>query len=162
MEIEGDKITYRRASIDDIETLIEYRIRFMHEIFNRTEDEETKTVRKSLREYFSKAIPSNGFIAWLAEYDGKVIGTSGMVVWEMPARYGGIESGKLGYILNFYTIPEARRKGICTRLLNELIKEAKAIGLKYLHLHASEDGMSIYRKAGFVEPGQKELKLRLE
>lgn len=28
----------------------------------------------------------------------------------MPARYGELESGKLGYILNLYTIPEARRK----------------------------------------------------
>jgi len=84
-----------------------------------------------------------------------------MVVWQMPARYGGLESGKAGYILNLYTIPEVRRKGICTRLLNELIKEAKALGLKYLHLHASEDGISIYRKAEFTEPDQIELKLRL-
>jgi len=45
-------------------------------------------------------------------------------VQEIPARYGGVESGKLGYLLNFYTIPEARRKGICTILLSESIKEA--------------------------------------
>jgi ribosomal protein S18 acetylase RimI-like enzyme len=79
----------------------------------------------------------------------------------MPARYGGLESGRLGYILNLYTVPEARRKGICTRLLNELIKEAKSLGLKYLHLHASEEGRNIYRKAGFVEPDQTELILRI-
>jgi GNAT superfamily N-acetyltransferase len=115
-----------------------------------------------LRQYFSEAIPSNNFIAWLAEYNGKIIGTSGMVVWQMPARYGGLESGRLGYILNLYTVPEARRKGICTRLLNELIKEAKSLELKYLHLHASEEGRNIYRKAGFVEPDPIELILRLE
>jgi ribosomal protein S18 acetylase RimI-like enzyme len=85
-----------------------------------------------------------------------------MVVWQMPARYGGLESGKLGYILNLYTIPEARRKGICTRLLNELIGEAKLLGLRYLHLHASEEGISIYRKAGFAEPSQPELRLVLK
>ena len=162
MEIENDKINYRRANIDDVEVLIDYRVRFLNELFNRPEDDETEILRKTLREYFSEAIPSNDFIAWLAEYNGKIIGTSGMVVWQMPARYGGLESGKLGYILNLYTIPEARRKGICTRLLNELIKEAKSLGLKYLHLHASEDGISIYRKAGFVMPDQIELKLKLE
>jgi GNAT superfamily N-acetyltransferase len=142
--------------------LIDYRVRFLNELYNHTEDDETEILRKALREYFSEAIPSDDFIAWLAEYNGKIIGTSGMVVWQMPARYGGLESGKLGYILNLYTIPEARRKGICTRLLNELIKEAKSLGLKYLHLHASEDGISIYRKAGFVMPDQIELKLKLE
>ncbi|MDH5753780.1 MAG: GNAT family N-acetyltransferase [Candidatus Bathyarchaeota archaeon] len=162
MEIENDKINYRRAHIDDIEVLIDYRVRFLNELFNHPEDDETEILRKTLREYFSKAIPSNDFIGWLAEYNGKIIGTGGMVVWQMPAKYGGLESGKLGYILNLYTISEARRKGICTRLLNELIKEAKSLGLKYLHLHASEDGISIYKKAGFVMPDQIELKLKLE
>ncbi|MDH5782349.1 MAG: GNAT family N-acetyltransferase [Candidatus Bathyarchaeota archaeon] len=162
MGIENDKINYRRANIDDIEVLIDYRVRFLNELYNHPEDDETEILKKALRGYFSEAIHSNDFIAWLAEYNGKIIGTSGMVVWRMPARYGGIESGKLGYILNQYTIPEARRKGICTRLLDELIEEAKSLGLRYLHLHASEDGINIYRKAGFVEPDQIELKLKLE
>jgi ribosomal protein S18 acetylase RimI-like enzyme len=162
MEIENDRINYRRANIDDVEFLINFRIRCLNELYDHPEDDETEILRKALREYFSETIPSNDFIAWLAEHRGKIIGTSGMVVWRIPARYGGLESGKLGYILNLYTTPEARRKGICTRLLDELIKEAKSLGLKYLHLHASEDGMNIYRKAGFTEPDQIELKLRLE
>jgi N-acetylglutamate synthase-like GNAT family acetyltransferase len=61
-----------------------------------------------------------------------------------------------------YTIPEARRKGICTRLLEELIKEAKSLGISYLHLHASKDGEDIYRKAGFADFDQPEMKLRLK
>jgi len=147
MEIENDRINYRRANVDDIEILIDFRVRFLNELYNHPEDDETEILRKALREYFSEAIPSDDFIASLAEYNGKIIGTSGMVVWQMPARYGGLESGKLGYILNLYTIPQARKKGICTRLLNELIKEAKSLGLTYLHLHASEEGINIYRKA---------------
>jgi len=161
MSIENEKITYRRANINNVETLVEYRVRFLNELNNHPENEETKTLRKTLREYFSRTIPSNEFIAWLAEYNGKVVGTSGMVVWQLPSRYGGLESGKAGYLLNFYTIPGARRKGICTRLLNELLKEAKSLGIKYLHLHASKDGINIYRKAGFVEPSQTELNLVL-
>jgi GNAT superfamily N-acetyltransferase len=161
MEIEKEKIVYRRTIIDGVPALVDYRVRFLNELYDHSEDDETKILRKSLLEYFSKAIPSNDFIGWVAEYDGKIIGTSGMVVWKMPARYGGVESGKVGYLLNFYTVPEARRRGICTRLLNELIEEAKCLGLKYLHLRASNDGINIYRKAGFVEPNQIELGLRL-
>lgn len=48
------------------------------------------------------------------------------------------------------------------RFLNELIREARSMGLRYLHLHASKDGEPIYRKAGFVEPKMPELKLILE
>jgi GNAT superfamily N-acetyltransferase len=162
IEIEKKNIVYRRARIDDIPALVDYRVRFLNELNHHSENHETKILRESLLEYFNRAIPSNDFIAWLAEYDGKIIATSGMVVQQIPARYGGVESGKLGYLLNFYTIPKARRKGIGTLLLGKLIEEAKSLGLKYLYLHASKDGINIYRKAGFVEPEQPELKLRLE
>jgi GNAT superfamily N-acetyltransferase len=161
MEIEKKKIVYRRATIKDISILVEYRVRFLNELFNHPENDETAVVRKSLLEYLTKAIPSNDFIAWVAEYNGKIIATSGMVVWQKPALYGGVESGKLGYLLNFYTLPEARRKGIATQLLNKLIEEAKSLGLRYLHLHASKDGLNIYKKAGFIEPDQPELELRI-
>jgi GNAT superfamily N-acetyltransferase len=162
MRIEKEKLVYRRATINDKPILVEFRVRFLNELNNHLENDETKIVRKSLLGYFNGAIPSNDFIAWLAEYDGKIIATSGMVVQQIPARYGGVESGRLGYLLNFYTIPEARRNGIATVLLGKLIEEAKSLGLKYLYLHASEDGISIYRRAGFVESEQPELKLRLE
>jgi GNAT superfamily N-acetyltransferase len=162
MKIEKERIAYRRATIDDASVLVDYRVRFLNELFKHPENAETAVIRKSLLQYFAKAIPSKDFIAWVAECDGKVIATGGMVVWQKPATYGGVESGKLGYLLNFYTIPDARRKGVGTQLLNELIKEAKSLGLKYLHLHASKDGIGIYRKAGFVEHWQPELELRLE
>jgi len=162
MGIRREKIVYRRARINDVHDLVDYRVRFLNELYKHAEDGKTEILRKSLLEYFTKAIPSNDFIGWVAEYDGKIIGTSGMVVWQIPAKYGGVESGKLGYLLNFYTVPEARRMGIGTRLLNELIKEAKSLGLKDLRLHASRYGINIYRKAGFFEPDEPELVLKLE
>ena len=162
MGIEKKRIIYRRVTLADVQALVELRIRFLNELHKHGEDDETEVVRKSLLSYFTKAIPLGDFIAWVAERDGKIIATSGMVVWEKPAIYGGVESGKLGYFLNFYTIPEDRGKGIATRLLNELIREARSLGLKYLHLHASKDGEPIYRKAGFKEPKMPELDLKLE
>ena len=161
MEFEKERIVYRPATINDVSALVDYRIRFLNELLNHPEDDDTKVLRKSLVEYFTRAIPSKDFIAWVAEYDEKIIATSGMVVWRKLAIYGGAESGKLGYLLNFYTVPEARRKGIATRLLNELLRDAKSSGIKYLHLHASKDGISIYKKAGFTEPEMPELELRL-
>ena len=154
-------IRYRRATINDVGTLVDFRIRFLNELDNHPENEKTETLMNSLKQYFSEAVPSNNFVGWLAESEGKIIGTSGMVIWQIPGRYGGLEEGRLGYILNMYTVPEARGKGICTRLLDELMKEAKRLGLKYLHLHASEDGVGIYKKAGFTYPKQAEMIMRL-
>ncbi|KPJ82806.1 MAG: hypothetical protein AMS17_18590 [Spirochaetes bacterium DG_61] len=160
MKIESDKVIYRRATVKDANVLSNLRLRFLNELFHHPFDEESDNLRKDLYEYFLESIPKNDFVAWLAEYRGKIIGTSGMVIWRIPPRYG-IKRGRLGYILNMYTLPEGRKKGICTQLLNELIKEAKALGLTYLHLHSSEEGISIYRKAGFIDPLQEELELNL-
>ncbi len=157
-----EEIVYRRVTLSDASTLVDCRVRFLNELHNHVENDETEVVRESLQRYFTKAISSGDFVAWVAELDGKMVATGGMVVWQIPARYGGVESGRLGYLLNFYTIPKARRKGIATRLLNELVKDARLMGLRYLHLHASKYGESIYRKAGFVEPHMPELALRLE
>lgn len=162
MKIREESIVYRPATIDDVPALVNYRIQFLNEHFNHSDDDATKVLRASLSEYFARTIPTKEYISWVAEYEGIIIATSGMVVWKKPAIYGGVESGRLGYLLNFYTVQGARRRGIGTRLLNELIKEARSIGLRYLHLHASEDGIGIYRRAGFSEPGEPELELRLE
>lgn len=158
---EKAKIRYRRATINDVGILVDFRIRFLNELGNHPENEDTEILRNSLKQYFSESIPSNCFVGWLAECEGNIVGTSGMVVWQMPGRYGGLEEGRLGYILNMYTVPEARGKGICTRLLDELMKEARKLGLKYLQLHASEDGIGIYKKAGFTYPKQAEMTMRL-
>ena len=162
MDIAKDRIHYRRANTDDIEILVDFRLRFLNEMYEHPEDDESITLREELREYFSNAIAADKFIAWLAEYNGKTIGTSGMVIWRIPARFGALVSGRLGYILNMYTIPEARNKSICTRLLQILISEAQSSGIRYLHLHASKDGMNIYKKAGFAEPSLVELPRKLE
>jgi len=38
MEIEKDKINYRRANINDIEFLVDYRVRFLNELYNHKWD----------------------------------------------------------------------------------------------------------------------------
>lgn len=166
MKIDGAKVRYRRADMRDIAALVDYRVRFLKELETRRgrrpRDDETRILKEKLQEYFSKAIPSKDFIAMLAEYDGKIVGTGALVEWQRPPKYGTLVSGRAGYIFNLYTVPETRRKGICTQLISNLIEEAKALGLKYLHLRASEDGIRIYRRLGFSEPEDLELQLKLE
>ncbi|HZD60431.1 MAG TPA: GNAT family N-acetyltransferase, partial [Anaerolineae bacterium] len=137
------------------------RIEFLNSFFDHERDEETELLSKEIKEYLLQAIPSNTFIAWIAELEGKLAGTSGMAIWQVLPKYSA-PSGKIGYILNMYTLPEMRGKGIGTRLLNELIGEAKSMGLDYLNLHASKEGMKMYRKAGFIEYQQVELGLKLK
>jgi hypothetical protein len=87
VKIENSRMKYRRATVDDVQTLIDFRVRFQNELYDRAENDGTQILR-SLQQYFSGAIPSGNFIAWLAEQDGKTVGTGGIVVWQMLGRYG--------------------------------------------------------------------------
>jgi GNAT superfamily N-acetyltransferase len=83
-----------------------------------------------------------------------------MVIKEIPG-----DSGKSSYlegdILNMYTVPEARRQGVSSMILEQLLAEAKLMGISKVALHTSKDGEILYRKFGFSEPVYPYLELVL-
>jgi GNAT superfamily N-acetyltransferase len=115
-----------------------------------------------LHDYFTKTLSNGEYIGIIAERNGKILGIGGMVLWRIPPRYGAHISGRRGYIVNMYTIPRERKHGISSRIIQELIKHARILGIAYLHLHASEDGIGVYQKAGFSAAEQVELDLTVE
>lgn len=161
MELNRKKIKYHLCTIKDINILIKYRIMFLNEFIGHMSRKKTELVHKELYQYFKKAIPKKEYVSFLAKYNDTIIGVGGMVVWKMPAK-PLLENGLNGYILNMYTIPEARSQGICTAILNNLIKQGKKQGVQYFHLHASKKGINIYKKAGFNKPDWPELDLRIK
>jgi len=146
-----DKFTIRKATRDDIDTLIEYRIIFLKETYGSTSPEKETLLRRSLKEYFSGSFENNSFVAWIAEYENKPVGFSGLVIREQPGNFE-IPNGRTGYILNMFTLKEFRKKGICKALFQKLIDESGDLNLDKIELHATKEGELIYRQFGFVEP----------
>ncbi len=161
MVIDKNKILIRKASSDDIELLIEYRIIFLKEAQWIPTPETELQLRKSLRNYFIKGLDKNTFISYIAEYENQSVGFSGLVLREQPGNFE-IPGGKTGYILNMYTVKEFRNNGIGSMLFQRLIAEAKSLNLDKIELHTTRDGETIYRKSGFKDPHDKVLELILK
>jgi GNAT superfamily N-acetyltransferase len=162
MNFNTDKIIYRRAELKDAAVLAEHRIIFIHGVFNTKANKKTEQLRTELIQYFNQAIPNKTFVAWLAEYENKIIATSGLAIWQAPLTYSGLgKKGKRGDILNMYTLPKFRKNGIASVLLDKLILDARKLNLEYVGLHATEDGIRIYKNKGFKEPSYPELQLNL-
>jgi len=161
MKIDISKILLKKTTILDIETIIEYRILFLKELQRIPTQELEFRLRESLREYCTKSLENDSFISWLAEYEGKAIGFSGMVIREQPGNFE-IPNGKTGYILNMFTLKGYRNNGIGSLLFQKLIEEAEQRNLDRIELHATKDGEPIYRKFGFSEPHDKILELKLK
>jgi GNAT superfamily N-acetyltransferase len=77
-----------------------------------------------------------------------------LAISEKPANPGFI-NGKTGTLLNVYTYPEYRKKGIAAKLIKEIINEAKKLDVKIIDLKATEAGFKLYKKSGFKESKYK-------
>jgi len=80
MIINKNKISFRRATIDDIRVLVENRIVFLKEIQPFSSQELEYTVRRYLKQYLLSSIKNETFISWIAEYENAPVGISGMVI----------------------------------------------------------------------------------
>jgi len=153
-------ITYRKANIKDIDTLIKLRLDYLKADNGELSKEKTEAVVTQLKNYFPMYI-NNGFIAFLAENNGHAISSVYMAVTEKPANPHFI-TGKTATILNVFTYPDYRRMGIATKLLNMMISEAKTMNISYIELSATDSGKPLYEKLGFVRKQLKYTEMRLE
>jgi GNAT superfamily N-acetyltransferase len=141
-----------------METIIDHRIIFLEQVQGNPGKESEKRLRNSLRQYFTKAFENDSFVAWIALYENKPAGFSGMVIREQSGNFK-IPNRNTGYILNMFTLKEYRYNGISQLLLKKLTEEAKQRKLDRIELHATKDVEPIYRSIGFTEPQDIALEL---
>jgi ribosomal protein S18 acetylase RimI-like enzyme len=154
------RMKIRKATIEDIDRLIELRLDYLRTDCEKLSDEQEQTIRTQLQAYFAKHIPMGDFIAMLAETDNIVVSVAFLVISEKPANPSFI-TGITGTILNVLTYPEYRRKGIGSQVVAALIEEAKQLGVSSINLSSTEDGRPMYEKLGFILPTHTEMRLNL-
>ena len=151
MNIEISAIKIRKIELQDVPLLVDYRLKYLTELQGEQVVQNTETTREELENYFGTAISQKRFFAFAAEFDGVVVSFGGMVIKEIPGDFSS-STYLEGDILNMYTVPTVRRKGISQLILNALLKEAVTLGISKVALHTSKDGEHLYRKNGFAEP----------
>jgi GNAT superfamily N-acetyltransferase len=160
MQIDLSNIQIREIGITEVGLLTTYRMAYLTELQGEQSEEYQVQLKKELTEYFTQALNEKRFFAYLAELKGEVLSFGAMVIKKIPGDFN--QSTYLeGDILNMYTLPFARRKGISALILQQLINEARNRGISKISLHTSKDGEKLYRKFGFSEPVYPVLELCL-
>lgn len=149
--------TIRQATVADIPALVARRLDLLRAVGDIPPRASTDDLAAALERYFAETIPTGRFVAWIAEAEGAVVASSGLAILERPPAFSNL-GGLEGYILNMYTLPGWRRRGIGGALLREILAYAKRAGVARLWLHTSDDGRAIYEAAGF-SPNRAELEL---
>ena len=140
--------SFRLATLDDIQKLVELRIKFIKEVRIDAPTDGLDEYREVMSNYLKKEMSSGNFIAWLAITNKEIIATSGLITIQRQPQLWNM-SGQEVYIMNMYTKPEWRREGIGTAILEKLIDEARNRGVEAIKLHATPMGKALYEKRGF-------------
>ena len=89
------------------------------------------------------------YVGLFLEEDGKVLTSAGIYFMEFPPHWMDPEPLR-AYLLNFYTIPEARGRGYAKQILAAAVAECRTRGPRVITLHASRFGRPIYERFGFT------------
>ena len=69
-------------------------------------------------------------------------------------------SGLTAYLSSFSTDPRWRRRGMARRVLQLMLDRLQQDGVKRIELHATADGLPLYRSFGFLDrQGGREMRL---
>jgi len=153
-EIILDQIVIRKLNENDKEAFVNLRIMFLIDCFNSINESisemDKKEIENNLNIYFENHINKNDFIGIVGEYNGNIVSLACLVISDYPA-YPGLLNGKAGKLLNVYTFPEFRKKGISKKIVKEIINEAKVNEVKSIELKSTEKGYNLYKKFGFID-----------
>ena len=153
-------ITYRKATLTDVKELARLRVEFLKEVqSNEAHQIDANELCSVLEDYFQTHLENHSIVVWLAEAAGEIVSTSGLCFFKIFPGFS-LPDGKIAYILNIYTLPRWRKKGMGKQVFDLIVEEAKSRGIKRIQLHASEDGRPIYEKYGFKATND-EMELRL-
>jgi GNAT superfamily N-acetyltransferase len=100
---------------------------------------------------WDRMMGTDDLTVYLAENDGKATGTATMLL--MPnLTYG---CAPTAFIEAVVVVPELRRRGVATRILDRVLEDAKTRGCDKIQLlshkrHAGDGGHALYKKTGFA------------
>ena len=149
--------TLRRATPDDIPLIAQHR----HHMFaeNRFGSEaHFCEMDTRFADWLRTHLADGTYIGLLMDEGGQILAGAGIYLMDWPPHYLHVEPRR-AYLLNFYTEPEARGRGLANQLLAAAVDECRTRGVRTITLHASPFGRPIYERFGFTDSSEMLLQL---
>lgn len=143
-------IKIRKAEITDIDLLMKWRMRVLHEVFAIPDNQPAEELEQANRIYYQSALLTDGHIACFACNGEKIVGCGGICFYqEMPSPDNA--SGQCAYLMNIYTCPEFRGYGVGETVVKWLVGQAVQKNITKIYLETSKPGKKLYKKTGFID-----------
>lgn len=144
----------RKAEIKDLNLVIKMKMDMFTEVGSVAllQDNAEEKIYKKYRNLYQ----TEKLCHYLVYENDHVIACCGAVIKEdIPFCF--FKTPMYGYIIDVYCIPEKRRNGYSSKVMEELIGWLQNKGVHNLKLKPSATGRHLYEKLGFYDSGEMEL-----
>ena len=143
-------IEVRSAGIADLELLVKWRLKVLHEVFSIPSNQVLNRLEEENRRYYQETLSPGTHIACFAYVKDKAVGCGGICFYkEMPSPDN--PTGQCAYLMNIYTRSAFRGQGVGQLIIQWLIERAIQRNIPKIYLETSEAGKKLYEKIGFIE-----------
>jgi len=138
----------RQATPADIDTIVTHRHQMFEEM-GHTDPVKHVTFEAAFIPWLQERMANGRYLGWFAETGNReVVAGAGLWLQDWPPGYFDWSPYR-GYILNVYTRPDYRRKGLARRLVQCSLDWCAVNNIRFVSLHYSDEGRSLYEAMGF-------------
>jgi GNAT superfamily N-acetyltransferase len=158
MRHSNSEFLIRPADVRDAAVVARHRARMFHDM-GEISDQTVDDFLAASQAWTERALANGEYLGWLAAPEKEpalIIAGAGVQRRQVPphphrpSRDGGFANGRHAIVLNVFTEPEWRTRGVAALLMEEIIRWAREEKLDRLVLHASAQARSLYERMGFV------------
>src|SRR5690242_15522898 len=133
----------RVATVADAEVIARHRVAMFRDM-RALDERDADVLHDASLAYLRSALADGAYRGWVVERDGVVVAGGAILARPGLPRPENLRGGDEAYLLNVYTEPAHRRRGLARRLMEEMLAWCRARGIARVVLHASDDGAALY------------------
>jgi ribosomal protein S18 acetylase RimI-like enzyme len=149
-----------KADSSHLDLLTSIRVEFALDCHPSRDASEIHSLERITRDYILRHMEDGSYVGFLARKGGRTVACASLLIYELPPLVGKPDR-RQGHVLNVYTAPDMRSRGIGRRMMQAVVDEGRALGLHRLFLNATKMGEPLYRSLGFHDQGEKAMVLPL-
>jgi GNAT superfamily N-acetyltransferase len=121
--------------------------------------EEAEALREASEPWIAKLMATAEYVGWIMRNCGSDVAGGGIILLERGPVPGCARIGRWAHIVNIYTVPEHRRRGLARRLVHAILDWCKTHAIDHVTLGASDQSKTLYESPGF-QPTFRHMELR--
>jgi GNAT superfamily N-acetyltransferase len=145
--------TLRQVTVRDAAIIAGHRVSMFRDMGQVPTDALATALSEASTSALAALLREGSYVGWFAiDEEDRVLAGAGAHVKPQLPRINGVlvVTAPVPLVVNVYTEPAWRGRGIAQALMNTLMKWATGQGFDRVVLHASDAGRPLYRALGFV------------